>query len=201
MSIKSEIESFAPSSERELLDKSVILHCIDTFPDVLTRENRICHFTASAWIVNPGHMKALVIFHNLARQWRWPGGHTDGESDLLKVALNEAREETGLENIKALDDGVFSLEVFAIPTHLHKGKMVNSHLHLDAGFIFEASEDEEFRIKPDENSGIRWMTFAEIARAAETGQMSEFYPRLIEKTKNEYFLLHPSRTTQRTAKP
>lgn len=166
-----------------MLDKSVILHCIDTFPDVLTRKNQICHFTSSAWIVNPDRTKVVFIFHNLAKQWRWPGGHADGESDLLAVALNEAREETGLENLKILDKDIFSLEVFAIPAHFHKGQVVNSHIHLNAGFIFEAAEGDELRIKPDENSDIRWVNFAEIARLAEAGEISDLYLKLMEKTK------------------
>lgn len=183
MSLRSQIENFKPLSERESLNKSVVLGCLNTFPDVLMRENQICHFTASAWIVNPEHTKALVIFHNLAKQWRWPGGHADGEDDLLKVALSEACEETGLKSINILDERIFSLEVFAIPMHNHKGKIVNSHLHLDAGFIFEASEDESLKIKPDENSDIRWMTFAEILQAVKAGQMTDIYPGLIAKTK------------------
>jgi len=30
---------------------------METFTDVLTRDNAICHFTASSWIVNAGHSK------------------------------------------------------------------------------------------------------------------------------------------------
>ncbi len=185
-SIKSQIENFIPSDDRESLDKKVILHCIDVFPDILMRENQICHFTSSAWIINQDHTKALILFHNLARQWRWPGGHTDGEGDLLKVALNEAYEETGLKNLKVLNRDIFSLEILAVSAHVRKEQAVNSHLHLNAGFIFETSERESFRIKPDENSNIRWMDFTEITQMVESGEMSDLYLKLIKKTKRIY---------------
>lgn len=181
--IRFQIENFVPLNEREQLEKKVILHCIDIFPDVLTRENRICHFTASAWIINQDHTKALAIFHNLAKQWRWPGGHMDGESDLLTVVLKEVQEETSLGNLKILDKNIFSLEVLPVSAHIRKGEVVNSHLHLNASFAFEASEKDGFRIKPDENSAIRWMDFMEITQMVENGKMSDLYLKLIEKTK------------------
>lgn len=184
--MRAQIEEFLPLDQQEAVDKAAVLRCMDIFPDVFSRENVVCHFTASAWIVNPERTKALFILHKLAGQWRWPGGHADGETDLLKVALTEAREETGLEKLKILDEGIFSLEVFAIPGHVHKGETVNAHLHVDAGFIFEASEDEAIKVKPDENTDIRWMDFGAVEKAVEAGRMSDFYPRLIRKTKERF---------------
>ena len=33
-----------------------------------------------------------------------------------------------------------------------------SHLHLNVSYLLEADEEEVLRIKPDENSGVRWFT-------------------------------------------
>ena len=180
-SLKSQIQSYIPYDQRETNDKSVILQCLDTFPDTLTRENRICHFTASDWIINPDRSKALMIHHNIQRQWMWPGGHADGKDNLLQVALREAHEETGLTHIRTLSPEIFSLEIFTVPAHIRRGQLVNAHLHLNCSFLFEATEQDTIHIKPDENNGIRWITFTEIIKNVDAGKMSPHYCKLIEK--------------------
>ena len=183
-SLRAQILNYVPESPREESDKTLILRCIDTFSDTLTRNNLICHFTASNWIINTDHTKALMIYHNIEQKWMWTGGHADGESDLLAVALREAKEETNLSHIKILKDGVFSLEVLSVPPHIRKGIFVSSHLHLNCGFLLEANEYEPFKIKPDENSDIRWMSFEEIIDGSRQGTMAPHYIGLIEKVKN-----------------
>lgn len=107
--LKSQILAYTPQNEREISDKTLILRCIDAFQDTLTRANTICHFTASNWIINPAHNKALMIHHNINNIWMWTGGHADGNSNLLEVALSEAREETNLKHIHPLSDQIFSM--------------------------------------------------------------------------------------------
>lgn len=187
LNLKSQIENYIPYDEREASDRELILQCLEAFPDVLTRENRICHLTASCWVVNHEHTKVLMLFHNLQQHWMWPGGHADGESDLAAVAKREVMEETSLSSAQLTSDEFFSLEVFAVPAHIRRGKLVSSHLHLNASYLFEADESEIFKIKPDENSAIRWMTFADIIAAAKAGKMSDHYQKLIDKTPKTHY--------------
>lgn len=100
MGLRDEIEKYIPKNEQEKADKSLMLEFIDTFDDVLTRKNRMGHFTASSWIVNKQRTKVLMIYHNIYDSWAWTGGHCDGDSDLLHVALKEVEEETGLKTLK-----------------------------------------------------------------------------------------------------
>ncbi len=179
--LKSQILAYSPRTEREASDKALILCCLEKFPDVLTRENVICHFTASNWIINPSHTKTLMIYHNIEQMWMWTGGHADGESDLLKVALREAEEETGLRCVFPISREIFSLEVFAVPPHVRKGKFVSSHLHLNCSFLLEADEQELLHVKPDENSGVRWVDFEEVLNSVDRGVMSPHYKNLIKK--------------------
>ena len=58
--------------------------------------------TASGFIVNEARNKTLMVHHNIYNSWSWTGGHADGDSDLLAVALREAREETGIVNVTPL---------------------------------------------------------------------------------------------------
>lgn len=186
-SLKSQIENFKPYDERETSDRELILHCMDTFIDVLTRENTICHFTASCWVVNHERTKALMLFHNIEQIWMWPGGHADGESNLAEVAKREVQEETNLSNTRLLDNNPFDLEVFAVPSHVRHGKFVSAHIHLNLGYIFEADENEGFQVKPDENSDIRWMAFEDILAASRAGKMSSHYQKLIDKTLQTHY--------------
>ena len=69
--------------------KEYILKWIDTFQDVLTRENEFGHFASSAFVVNKDRTKMLVVYHNIYDAWIFPGGHADGEENLLSVATRE----------------------------------------------------------------------------------------------------------------
>ena len=109
MNLKEQIENYKPYNEQEKNDKEMMIEYINTFEDVLTRENRMCHFTASNWIVNKEKTKVLMIYHNIYKSWAWTGGHADGDSDLLHVALKEAEEETGIKNFKVLSDGIYGI--------------------------------------------------------------------------------------------
>ena len=96
-----QIEAFAPYNEQEEADRRQMLADMTVFPDLLTRENATAHFTASCWVVNPDRTKVLMAYHNLYQSWAWLGGHADGESDLLSVALREANEESGILHLNA----------------------------------------------------------------------------------------------------
>ena len=44
MDLKEQIEKYIPYNEQEVSDKELMLEYINTFNDVLTRENKMCHF-------------------------------------------------------------------------------------------------------------------------------------------------------------
>ena len=183
MDLKSEIEKYTPYNEQEKCDKELMLEYIDTFEDVLTRENKLCHFTASNWIVNKERTKILMIYHNIYESWAWTGGHADGDRNLLNVALKEAREETGLKNLKVLSDGIFSLQILTVDSHMKRGKFVSSHLHLDCCFLLEADENESLKINEDENSGVKWIDIDKVIEISNEKNMKPIYKKLNEKLK------------------
>lgn len=181
MNLEEQIQRFSPYNEQEQADKEMMLEYIHTFQDVLTRENKMCHFTASNWIVNKERSKILMIYHNIYQSWAWTGGHADGEDNLLQVALKEAREETGLKNLKVLSDEIYSLEILTVDSHIKKGKFVPSHLHLDCCYLLEANEEEPLKIKVDENSGVKWIDIDKVTRVTKEPKMVPIYQKLNEK--------------------
>ena len=81
---------------------------------MLTRSNELVHMTSSAFNINKNRHKTLMIHHNIYNSWAWTGGHADGEEDLLKVALKEAREETGVINLRPILEDIFSLDLIPV---------------------------------------------------------------------------------------
>lgn len=183
MNLEKQIFDYVPFNEQEERDKKLIIEWLSE-PKVFERENEKAHFTASAWVVNPERTKVLMIYHNIYDSWAWMGGHADGETDLFKVAEREAREESGIFDLKAVSEEIASIEILPVSGHEKKGKYVPSHLHLNVTYLFEAPEEQELFIKPDENSGVMWIPFDEIKnKSTEKWFVERIYSKLIEKTK------------------
>lgn len=164
--LKRKIENYKPYNEQEEKDKQTMLKYSNTFDNILVRDNEFAHFTASSWAVNPDKTKVLMIYHNIYQSWTWTGGHSDGEADLLKVAIKELKEETGVENVKILKDDIFSLEVLTVNGHWKRGKYVSSHIHLNLTYLLEVDEKEILHKKGDENSGVKWVPIEEIDKVS-----------------------------------
>ncbi len=122
-----------------------------------------------------------MIYHNIYKSWAWTGGHADGDSNLLHVSLKEAKEETGLDNLKLLSDGIFGIQILTVDSHIKRGKFVPSHLHLDCCFLLEADENEQLRIKEDENSGVKWINIEDTLEITNEEEMRPIYKKLNEK--------------------
>ena len=156
--LKQQIEKFIPSNEQEEKDKKIILDFIETFPDVLTRNNKFGHLTASAFVVDENLTKTLLVHHNILNGFIYPGGHADGEKDLLKVAIREVLEETGIV-VTPLIDEIFS--IIAAPTkgHIKRGEYVPAHIHYDILYLLVANKSDmnKIRVLEDENSIVKWV--------------------------------------------
>ncbi len=184
MSIVDEIKQYAPCCEQEARDKAVILEFLEKNADAFSRDNLIAHMTASAWIVNPERTKVVMVYHRIYDSWSWTGGHADGETDLFSVALREAREETGLQKVRAVSPEIFSLEVLTVDGHEKRGEYVPSHLHLNVTYLLEADEDEPLRACEEENKGVAWFTLDDaLAASTEPWFVERIYKKLNEKLK------------------
>lgn len=177
------LESYRPQDPREEADKALMLECCRLYgPSALTREALAAHITSSAFVMSPDREWVLMAWHNIYRSWAWTGGHADGDADLLAVALREAKEETGVVGLEPFGEGPASIEVIPVPRHQKRGREVAAHLHLNVSFLLLAPrEGQNLAVKPDENSGVRWLPARELSRWCTEADMLPIYQKLIER--------------------
>lgn len=190
-----QLKEYTPFNEQEEMDKSLILNWIEHNADAFYRKNKVAHVTASAWVVNKDRSKVLMVYHNIYQSWSWLGGHADGETDLLSVAIREVKEEAGITNVRPVFEEIYSLESLTVDGHVKNGKYVSSHLHFNITYLLEADSKEAVSIKADENSGVAWFSPEEaLQRSTEPWFIEHVYKKLIEK-------LHLSSLLSARAKP
>lgn len=179
-----DIRAYAPMNEQEARDQTTMLDFIARYPsDVLLRENRIAHITSSGFVVNEQYTHALLINHDIMGKWAWPGGHADGDEDLLGVALREVFEETGVE-AAPLVSGIASLDILPVGPHYKNGAFVNAHLHLSVAYVLAASDEAPLRALPGENTGARWFPLNYFSREHFSEYDAYLYGKLIERARS-----------------
>lgn len=177
------LEKYQSEDIFEQKELAVMKEFLRNNEDALTRENEIAHFTVSAWIINKTFDKVLMAYHNIYDSWSWLGGHVDGDADFLAVALKEANEESGIDNLQLIGDDCISVEILPVKAHLKKGKVVNSHLHFNITYAFIGAEDKVLLSKEDENSAVRWLKLSELTDKVSEEHMLPIYYKIIEKIK------------------
>jgi 8-oxo-dGTP pyrophosphatase MutT (NUDIX family) len=126
-------------------------------PRAYHRDHLPGHITGSAWVVNAARSKVLLLHHKKLNRWLQPGGHADGDENVLQVALRELQEETGLQKVKQLIEGIFDLDIHPIPTR----KDFPAHDHYDVRFLFEADERSPIMVS-EESFAVKWILFEEL---------------------------------------
>lgn len=117
--------------------------------DPLDRASRPDHLTASAVVVDL-ERGALLLHHRKLGRWFQPGGHLDGDGNLLAAARREAVEETGLGRLRAVLPAV---DVDVHDVHYPDGSF---HVHHDVRFLFLA-EPGDAVVANHESTDARWV--------------------------------------------
>jgi len=137
-----------------------MLAFLDEHPDAAERSCAPGHLTGSALVVDGSGSRVLLLFHRKAQRWLQPGGHADGDTNLAHVALREAREESGIDDLRvglpAIDLDIHTVEFGEDP----------AHLHLDVRFLVTAPGGAVAAIN-DESDGADWVTIDELAARAD----------------------------------
>lgn len=183
MDFINKIENYMPKCAQEESDKLLTLRYCRENANILERSNTTAHVTSSGFIVNQNFDKILFVHHNIRNTWTWSGGHADGDSDLLLVAIKEAQEETGLKTVKPLSKEIASIDIFPVYGHMKNGAYVSAHLHLSIAYLLVADDSEELVISPDENSAVMWVDERFINRNHFDETDFSLYSKLLERAR------------------
>jgi 8-oxo-dGTP pyrophosphatase MutT (NUDIX family) len=165
------IYSYTSIFERELSYKLRFLNLISTYSNCFERSLLIGHITGSAFIVDESRRNVLLMHHTKLDKWLQPGGHCDGNTNVLAVAKKEVLEETGIR-IETSEADIFDIDIHAIPER----KGIPPHEHYDIRFLFEVPDGTAF-IQNEESLALKWVPIDKITDFT----MEESILRMVEK--------------------
>ena len=165
---------YTPFDDREGELRAEMQRFVGEHADPFRRELVQGHVTGSAWVVDPGREHVLLVWHRKLGKWLQPGGHIEGDPSVLESARREAREETGVEDIRSLSEDIFDLDIHPIPATPKEP----AHLHYDVRFLFEADRDETPVVSP-ESREVAWIRLEDAGRF----NSDESMRRMMAKTK------------------
>ncbi len=143
-------------SEKDFIPE--LIKFVEDNENCFERTNLAGHVTGSAWILNPTNDKALMTHHKKLNLWLQLGGHSDGDANTWNVALREANEESGINDIDFISEEIFDIDIHPIPENLKKGEP--KHFHYDVRFLLRAN-NENFVVS-DESNSLKWVEAAEL---------------------------------------
>lgn len=115
------------------------------------------HITASCWLVDPTGTSVLFTHHRKLNRWLQPGGHCDGDPDVLDAALREADEETGLKDLETVSPEIFDLDIHPIPAR----KADPEHFHYDVRFAIRATGTLDYTVS-GESHDLAWIPLTKL---------------------------------------
>jgi hypothetical protein len=110
-------------------------------PALADRSWRPGHLTGSALVVDSPDEHLALMFHAKLRKWLQPGGHADGDTNLMAVALDTA----------PLD----------IDVHEVRPPKEDAHLHLDLRFLIVAPPGAVL-VANHESTELRWVSWDDL---------------------------------------
>lgn len=171
MDIIRSLYEYKATYQEEELTKKLMLTFLMQANKPLARETVAGHLTASALLLNSDKSKFMLMHHKKLNKWLQPGGHADNEEDLLKVAINEAAEESGIPNIEAISKQIFDIDIHEIP----KYKSTPAHYHYDFRFVLKTIDNDNL-VQNEESNDLKWFDLSHPPQNLEWSVL-----RLIEK--------------------
>ena len=133
------------------------------------------HFTGSAFVVHPPTRRVLLRWHARQQAWLQVGGHADpGEEQALAIAEREAREETGLADLRPWpDDRLLHAVIVPVPASATEP----DHEHADLRFVLATDQTDAAR--PEQPSGrLRWLTVPDAMALTTEANVQESLRRI-----------------------
>lgn len=151
------------ADEKEARDVAFVRGFLRAHPaDAHLRSQLDGHLTGSGFVLDATRTKLLLLHHGRLNRWLQPGGHGEGETDPLQIALREIEEETGLRDLQPLGEGLFDVDVHGIPARPGEP----AHLHLDLRYAFVAAASAAPRLS-HESRELRWFPLGDLPADAD----------------------------------
>jgi 8-oxo-dGTP pyrophosphatase MutT (NUDIX family) len=145
------------------------LHATE-YLQLFDRKNFSGHITTSAFIVDIAKSEMLLLRHKSLDRWLQPGGHAEmNDASLIHAALREAVEETGIaaNQLTYIPAHQSEQVPFDIDSHFispNDKKAEPGHYHHDQRYLFAYTGERENEYDPAESTGMKWVSFDELAR-------------------------------------
>lgn len=98
------------------------------------------------------------------------------------VSANKIPNEVVNASAPSPTSPLFSLEVLTVDGHEKNNRYISSHLHLNVTYLVEVDPSEALRIKPDENSGVKWVSLDQVLNMSDEPWIRErIYAKLLAK--------------------
>ena len=146
-----QLQAHQAFDEREHATGVVLLKFVQTYENCAARELQIGHLTGSAWIVDQD------LTH----------------TDMLSASWREAREESGLQNLRLLVPNIFDLDIHTIPARNKEPE----HFHYDIRYAFQADRHAPLTVS-SESRELAWVALDKI----EALTTEESVLRMVSKT-------------------
>ncbi len=127
--------------------------------DAFQRTHLPGHITGSAFIVSEDFRSTLLVHHAKLNRWLQPGGHADGDTNVVRVATREANEETGLMNLTLITHEIFDLDIHPIPER----KDFCAHDHYDVRYLLKGSMQDKVVVS-EESHDVKWIRLDELEK-------------------------------------
>ena len=162
------LERYAMQCPEEVDVVRQITDLVNSHSDCFDRTCRPGHITGSAWILSHDRKRCLLVHHRKLNRWLQPGGHADGQTDVEAVALREAQEESGLQQLEIEHRGgvlvPLDIDVHVIPARHDKttqAVLEDAHDHHDIRFLLIAADRQKL-VLSDESHDLRWFSREEL---------------------------------------
>ena len=160
----------------EVADLARVRRLVDS-GDPWSRDGPL-HATASALVVDPRGHRVLLRWHARMGRWMQVGGHAEpGETDPWAIALREAREETGLDDLAPLTPAAERVPVHIVIVPVPASGTEPAHEHADIRYALATAQPERSQAEAPE-AAVRWLAFDEARDAITEPNLREFLDRV-----------------------
>lgn len=150
------IAAYVAPDAAQAAERDRILAFVDEHPDALLRTCRRGHLTGSAAVLDHTGERVLLMLHRKIGRWLQMGGHADGDGDLVRVALREATEESGIAAGLVIDPVPVDVDIHEVGCPAD-----NRAWHLDIRFLVVAPPDA-VEVLNEESLALRWFPLDDL---------------------------------------